>query len=393
MKIKSFILALAFTGSSVFAFAQKGELNSAKSNYDKYSVLKNAGNALGGNDASLKAAKTSIDKAVAHEKTMNDPSAWTYKALIYADLALKDSVPTTSAPLLNEAVAALQKAVSLDKEGANKENLEKVNNLLAQYHMNTGVKAYQDKNFKNAYEAFNKSLTYRPGDTTITYYAGLSAINGQDYPAAIKSYQGLVKTNFSENKQIYLDLSRIYALQKDTASAIRVAAEGSAKYPTDTELARQEIELNLLAGKEKEVIGRISAQAEKEPENKLYPFYLGVAYAAANDNAKAEEAYKKAIAIDPNFVDATLNIGGLILNNGIDLYNTANKLPQSKQKEYDAMMKKAHAEFDRALPYLQKATELSPNSRMAWENLRAYYQAKRNTAKIDEINKKLATIE
>ncbi|HEY1025130.1 MAG TPA: tetratricopeptide repeat protein, partial [Sphingobacteriaceae bacterium] len=335
----------------------------------------------------------SIDKAVAHEKTMNDPSAWTYKALIYADLALKDSVPTTSAPLLNEAVAALQKAVSLDKEGANKENLEKVNNLLAQYHMNTGVKAYQDKNFKNAYEAFNKSLTYRPGDTTITYYAGLSAINGQDYPAAIKSYQELVKTNFSENKQIYLDLSRIYALQKDTASAIRVAAEGSAKYPTDTELARQEIELNLLAGKEKEVIGRISAQAEKEPENKLYPFYLGVAYAAANDNAKAEEAYKKAIAIDPNFVDATLNIGGLILNNGIDLYNTANKLPQSKQKEYDAMMKKAHAEFDRALPYLQKATELSPNSRMAWENLRAYYQAKRNTAKIDEINKKLATIE
>src|SRR5690606_15680364 len=108
--------------------------------------------------------------------------------------------------------------------------------------------------------------------------------------------------------------------------------------------------------------------------------------------AKAEEAYKKAVAIDPEFADATLNLGGLILNNGIELYNTANKLPQNKQKEYDAMMKKAQAEFDRALPYLQKATELSPKSAMAWENLRAYYQAKRNQAKVDEINKTLKSL-
>ena len=97
MKIKSFILALAITGSSTFAFAQKGELNSAKSNYDKFSVLKDA-NSLALAQTNLKTAKASIDKAVAHEKTKNDPSAWVYKALIYTDLALLDSVPTTSTP-------------------------------------------------------------------------------------------------------------------------------------------------------------------------------------------------------------------------------------------------------------------------------------------------------
>jgi tetratricopeptide (TPR) repeat protein len=391
MNIKSLILAWVITGTSVFAFAQKGELNSAKSNYDKYTVLKSATPAVA--VTSLQSAKQSIDKAAQHEKTMNDPATWTYKALIYADLALLDSVPATSAPLLKEATSALEKAVSLDKAGANKDNLEEVNKLFAQYHLNAGVRAYQAKNFKEALKGFNASLGYRPGDTTITYYAGLSAINAQDYAAAIKAYQELVKTNFSNNNQIYLDLSRIYALQKDTAGAVRVAAEGSAKFPNDAELARQEIELSLLSGKQKETIGRITAQAEKEPKNKLYPFYLGVAYATMNDSEKAEEWYKKSIAIDPNYAEATLNLGGVILNKGIELYNGANKLPQSKQKEYETMMKKANAEFDRALPYLQKATELSPKSRMAWENLRAYYQAKRNTAKVAEINKTLQTLE
>lgn len=391
MNIKSLILALVMTGTSVVAFAQKGELNSAKSNYDKYTVLKGASSTIA--SGNLKSAKEAIDKAAAHEKTKDNPETWTYKALIYADLALLDSVPTTSTPLLNEATSALQKAVSLDKAGENKANIEEVNKLLAQYHMNAGVRAYQAKNFKDALKGFNNSLSYRPGDTTLTYYAGISAINAQDYPAAIKAYQELVKTNFSNNNQIYLDLSRIYAMQKDTTAAIKAAAEGSAKFPEDADLARQEIELNLLSGKQKETIGRITAQAEKEPKNRLYPFYLGVAYATLNDNSKAEEWYKKALAIDANYAEANLNLGGLILNKGIELYNAANKLPQSKQKEYDAMMKKANTEFDRALPYLQKATELSPKSRMAWENLRAYYQAKRNPTKVAEINKTIETLE
>ncbi len=391
MNIKSLILAFVITGTSVVAFAQKGELNSAKSNYDKYTLLKSASPAIAAGN--LQSAKTAIDKAAANQKTMNDPATWTYKALIYADLALLDSVPTKSAPLLSEAAAALEKATSLDKSGEYKGNLEDVNKLFAQYYLNAGVRAYQAKDFKEALKGFNKSLDYRPGDTTLSYYAGLSAINAQDYPAAIKAYQELVKSNFSNNNQIYLDLSRIYAIQKDTTSAIKVAAEGSAKFPTDAELARQEIELNLLAGKQKETIGRIMAQAEKEPNNKLYPFYLGVAYSTINENDKAEEWYKKSIALDPNYAEANLNLGGLILNKGIELYNGANKLPQSKQKEYEAMMKKANGEFDRALPYLQKATELSPKSRMAWENLRAYYQAKRNPTKVAEINKTIQTLD
>lgn len=387
MKMRSFLLAAVFTASSVCAFAQKGELNTAKASYDKFMVLKDAASMTLA-APNLKNAKTSIDKAVVHEKTKGDAGAWTYKALIYGQLALQDTVPATSAPIMAEAKAAYKQATTLDTDGANKALLSELDGVFSQYEVNTGVKAYQTNQYAEAFTAFNNALNYRPGDTTITYYAGLSAINAKNYAEGIKKYEQLTKTNFSANPSIYLDLSRLYAMNGDTAKAIQIASEGSAKY-NDSQLATQEIELSLIAGKEKEVITKIAAQAEKDPKNKLYPYYLGIAYSTAGDAVKAEESYLKAIAIDPQFADATVNLAGVKLNKGIAIYNAANKLPQSKQKEYETMIKQSNVLFDEALPYLQKAVELDGKSRIALENLKTYYLVKKDQVKMEEINKRL----
>ena len=389
MKIKSLLISGSFFVLSLTTYAQKSELRSAKSNYDKYAGLK--GNTVMASIAipSLSAAKEAIDKATIHEKTKDDASGWTYKALIYADLALLDSVETKTAPLVADANAALKKAVELDVKGDNKDNINVAGWLLAQYYLNKGVREFQGSNFASAYQSFNNGLVYLPADTTFTYYAGLSAVNAQQYPQAIEKYNALTKTNFSALNIVYLDLSKLYALSKDTASAIRIAGEGAKKFPNDTQLATQEIELSLVSGKQKETIEKIEAQLQKEPNNKSLAFYLGIAYSAIKNYTKAEDAYKKALAIDLNYLDANINLGGMIMNNGIELYNKANKLPTNKQKEYDAMMKQAQAEFDKAYPYIQKAISLDPKSIMALENLRTYYIVKRNNAKADEVKKQI----
>ena len=60
--MKSLVFAFALLGCAYSASAQKGELSTAKSNYEKYIALKDAGSlALAG--PSLTIAKTSIDKA------------------------------------------------------------------------------------------------------------------------------------------------------------------------------------------------------------------------------------------------------------------------------------------------------------------------------------------
>jgi len=392
MKIKSFILAAAFSASTLVVCAQKGEVASAKSNYEKFLGLKDANSMLLAMP-NLSAAKTSVDKAVVHAKTMEDPGAWTYKALIYGEYALLDTVPATSKPLIEEAKAAYKKALELDKAGANKAELENAKGaIFSQYELNQGVKAYQLSDFSSAYASFNNALAYRPGDTTITYYAGLSAINAKNYKAGIQSYESLIKTNFSANNQIYLDLSRLYTMEGDTARAIAVASEGATKY-NDTQLATQEIELSLMSGKQKEVITKITDQAQKNPTNKLYPYYLGIAYSTIGQSDKAEEAYIQALKIDPEFADASINIGGILLNKGINLYNDANQLPQNKQKEYDDMIKRADLEFEKAFPYLNKASQIDPKSRIALDNLKTYYIIKKNQAKVDEIAAKIESLD
>ena len=229
MKIKSFLTFVAFLAIQTAVFAQKGELNGAKTNYEKYVQLKDAGTAALGL-SSLNSAKLSIEKASVNEKTMNLPEVWVYKAMILGDLALTDTVSLSADKTFSEAKAAFQKTVELDKEGQNKGNLDRANNLFAQYELNKGVKAYQERNYEAAFNGFNNSLTHKPGDTTLTYYAGLAAINSQNYAGAIEKYNTLLKTNFSANKEIALDLSRIYALQKDTANAIKVAGEYGTKF-------------------------------------------------------------------------------------------------------------------------------------------------------------------
>ena len=373
---------------SVSAYAQKSAVSSAKSEYDKFTGLKNP-NTMSIALPSLNNAKASIDKAVVHEKTKNDPSAWAYRALIYGELAVLDTVPATADPLVNEAVISMKKATELDTEGKNKALVENAGKLLAQYNLNKGVREFQSKKYAEAYDSFDKGSTYLPGDTIFNYYGALAAINMNSLDKAVAKYNNLLNTNFSGLPTVYLDLSRIHLMQKDTTKAIQVAAEGSKKFPDNAQLATQEIELSLMSGKQKEVIDKISAQAQKDPKNKTYPYYLGIAYNSIKDFGKAEEAYKQAVAIDPNFVDANLNLASVIMNNGIDMLNKANKLPTSKQAEYTASVKKANAELDRALPYLQKAVELDPKSRIGLENLRTYYILKKNNAKADEIKKQL----
>lgn len=387
-KIKPILAgAIIMLVCSANGFAQKNELNKAKSNYSKFSELKGVGTPALGME-NLKTAKTAIDKAVAHEKTSGLAETWLYAALVNADMALVDSAAAQGyIAVASEAVA---KTKSLDEKKEHAQNLEIAERTLAQYELNRGVKAFEKQDYKGSYEAFNNGLKYMPGDTTFIYYAGLAAINAQDYDNAIARYKELAAIDsFSNQSQIYLDLSKLYVMKGDTAAGIKYIEEGVNRFPNNNDLATQNIELNLMTGNEEKVINTIKKQIEKDPQNKNLHFYLGIAYGAAKDNENAEAAYKKAVEIDPAYADAYVNLGGLILNRGIDVYNAANQLSSDKQKEYEEEVKKAQAIFDSALPYLQKAAELQPESRLSWQNLRTYYEIKENKEKVAEIDAKM----
>lgn len=386
MKVKSILLGTLVLATSA-AFAQTSNLRKAKTSYNKFNEVKSVGNAaLGISD--LTTAKEALDKAIEHEKTMNLAETWTYYALVNADLASLDSTDAAE-QYFQKAVEARDKAVSLDTEKENEQNLNILGSILAQYELNKGAKLWDDQDFQGAYSAFDSGLTYLPGDTTLLYYSGMAAVNAQDYDKALAKYVELVPIDsFSNNRQIILDVSRLYLMKGDTTNAIKYAEIGTQKYPEDGEMATQHIELNLMAGNDEQTIKAINDQVSKDPDNKNLHYYLGIAYSETGDIEKAEASYKKALEIDANYLDANINLGGLILNKGIDHFNKTNNA-NLQQAEYDAEIKKAYDIFDTALPYLEKAVEIDSKSQVALTNLKRYYEIKEDKAKIDELQARL----
>ncbi|UEG55233.1 tetratricopeptide repeat protein [Mucilaginibacter daejeonensis] len=413
-----FLMAGAICLFSATAFAQKSELSTAQSEYDKYETLRQNKSTANMAATSLTTAKTSIDKASANEKTANLPQTYALKGAIYGVLAYSDTVAATSTPLFNTAAEAVKKAKETDTKGEYKKLTDAANQYLAYYQLNKGVKEFQGQKFEDAYKSFDAYRTVYPEDTTAIFYTGLAAANSKNYPAAIAQYKKLVTTNYSKRADIYADLSNIYLMSKDTTAALNAVSEGVSKFPNSAALRGREVEIALQQGKQAEFVGKIEQAIATDPKNKTLYFYSGVAHGkiaeasekaakAAKDPAakaaalktrqenldKAAAAYQKAVELDPNYFDANLNMGYVLMTPAVDDYNTANKLPQAKQKEYNALMAKVTAAVDKAKPYLEKAVELDPKSAAALGNLRNYYIIKKDNVKTAEIKKKIDALQ
>jgi tetratricopeptide (TPR) repeat protein len=412
MKIK-FLMTGLLAFITATTFAQKGELTTAQTEYEKFEGLRSQP-ALA--IPSLNKAKESIDKASANAKTAALPQTYAVKASVYGTLAELDTVATTSLPLFTTASEALQKAKELDTKGENKKLIDNANIVLARYQLNKGVKEYQAQKYDQAYKSFDFYRSVLPEDTNAILYTGLAAAGAKNYPAAITNYNKLVTTKYSKAEGVYNDLVLLYLNTKDTTNALKTITDALVKYPNSADLRRTEIEISLQQGKQKEVLDKITSAIANDPKNKNLYYYAGLVYSNIGDAAsqkiakattankaalqaekdqnfqKAGDMYKKALEIDPNYFEANLNLGYVIISPAIDAYNAANKLPTNQQKAYDAAMAKTNAQFDLAKPYLLKAVELNPKSYDALNNLLTYYKGKKDTANIAKINAQIAAL-
>ncbi|MDB5026103.1 MAG: hypothetical protein JWP78_3858 [Mucilaginibacter sp.] len=425
MKIK--VLMAALLGViTINAFAQKGELSNAQTEYEKYDGLARANFVLA--KPSLINAKTSIDKASANAKTAALPQTYALKAAIYASIAYKDTVQTTAVTEIATSQEALSKAKETDTKKEYTKLIQHASLELAQIQLDKGVKAYQNKKYDEAYGAFDAAQKIIPDDTTAMLYTGISAANAKNYPAAISNYNKLLATGYKDKAKIYADMPTLYLLNKDTAGAVKVISEAVTKYPTNGDLRKEEIEVSLQAGQQSNLVSKIETAIKADPNNKALYYYAGLTYSQvaeslqkdidklqkadakgtkaksgskpvanpqiaklqqtrAENFAKAADAYKKAVEIDHNYFEAILNLGYVSMAPAIDAYNAARFL--NDQKAYDAEMKKVTAQFEVAKPYLLKAVELNPQSVDALTNLKSYYLGIRDTENANATQKKI----
>ncbi|TRX35122.1 hypothetical protein FNW52_11865 [Flavobacterium sp. ZT3R18] len=204
-------------------------------------------------------------------------------------------------------------------------------------------------------------------DTVNLYNAASTSISIKNYDNAVKYYEELIRINYSGKGTVF------YAVNKNTkAEESFVSASVRA--------------LSVNVGTHEKPRNEVSASKKLEINKNLAFIYL-----EKNDAVKTEMRYNKVLELDPNCIDAYINIAYVKLGSKKDLVDQMNSLGNSpKEMElYDQLKIKKDEIVRSAIPYLKKALLIEPKNQDVAKSLLGVYRALDMTAEYDELKARI----
>lgn len=310
-------------------------------------------------------------------------------------------------------------------------------NPLIQKANNDAINAYNAKNYAEAGKKFEETyyLLAASGqnDGQILYNAALSYMNAKDADKAINAYKKLIDTNYTgvqtsysaknkktgkvENfdkgtwdlvkqssdytdfktetsKNIEQDLYDLYGTllvdNNRNDEAITFLEKAIAKYPKNARFGTLQGLAYFKAGKTDEFAKSLRATLEKNPNDAMNWYNLGVIL--SNEEANKEEAkkaFEKAISIDPKMENAYQNLGNLLMG---DDSKAVNEIRAAKGAERDRLLEVRRERFKTAIPVFEKWYSINPNNIEVVSMLKGLYQSTKNDAKYNEFKAKEAAL-
>lgn len=336
----------------------------------------------------LDKAKIAIDKASENEKSKSNPKTWMYRGQIYTTIFTTEEWKSLSEKPLVEALNAYNKLKETDTKGRYADELNQGMNFVTVKLFEAGVNDFNAQAYESAIENFGYILGMNPEDTVALYNSALAAERSGNNELTREFYGKLIEMEYDQ-PEMYRSLGNNYLTTEDTASALKVIEQGRARYPEYNGLVIDELNIYIAQGKLKEAIGKLEAAIKVDPENKTLYFALGAAADNIQNFPKAIEAYKKAIALDGNYFAANYNLGALFYNKGVNLVQDANKISFNDTKAYEKAKANFIAEFNKALPYLEKSLELEPEDKNTLISLKEIYVRLGDLEKSKEMKQRL----
>ncbi|MFM9143508.1 MAG: tetratricopeptide repeat protein [Bacteroidota bacterium] len=200
-------------------------------------------------------AKTSIDEAVVHPKTMTTAKAWFYRGEvhlgIYGDTTWGPKFPDA----LNIAWESYRRCIELDTKNDHKEDAAKKVLTIQGALYNEGVEAYVSKNYTHALGRFEQLLSVTPNDTSVLFNAALTAGKMDSTAKALRYWKALLDNQYNK-PGVYVELARLSKLSGDTSAALTYLAQGRQAHPNDIGLVIDELNIYLSQGKQEMAIGK-----------------------------------------------------------------------------------------------------------------------------------------
>ena len=192
---------------------------------------------------------------------------------------------------------------------------------------------------------------------------------------------------------IYNSLATIQMEEGDTAAAVAILIEGRKKYPDNFNLLIAETNIYLSSKQNDKAMANLVEAIKTDPENPTIHYAVGVNYALMGDVAQAEKAYLKAVELNADYFEANYNLGALYVNEAAQVIDSANKLPLSAVKEYDALKVQADDILKKSIPFLENASRLDSKDKSTLLSLKEIYTRLQMYEKMKEVNDKLSALE
>jgi tetratricopeptide (TPR) repeat protein len=336
LQILSFLLLINIT-----AFAQKDQIKDAQSLFDK-----------GKSDEAL-VILNKTEYLILNAPNEDKADFYFLKGNVLKDLAGKNVDAANNFTLASQ---CYQDVFIYENESGKFKFTVKANAALKELKSSLVNGAMADFNagkFKESADKSYKVYLFDKKDTLNLFNAAASSVNAKDYESAIKYYERLKKINFSGKGVLYFATNKktkeedAFVSPKARQSAID---QGLFEKPRTETVASKKIEVN-------------NNLAYSYMENKNYP--------------KAEEIYNYVLELNPNYIDAYINLAYLKLQQKKDLADEISSLgttPAEMQK-YDKLNARKDDIARSAIPYLQKALSIEPKNTDAAKTLLGVYRS------------------
>lgn len=334
----------------------------------------------GGDSNKPMEAASYIDRAIQHEKSKLKSKTWVYRGDIYYLMASSENNTCDQALII--AKESYLKAKEVDTKGIKEDEISFGLSAVSNLAYNSGLNAYNSQTFDKASENFELSATTLADagmkDSLYMYSlfnAALSYESAGNLDKAIEMYEGCASTGY-ETKQCYYRIIGAYQNADLLDSSLEYIKKGKEMFPEEPEFLIQETNYYLKAKEFEKAEGNLKMAIGNDPDNAMLYFVLGTAMDQLGKTKGAAEAYKKAISIDENYLDAYHNLGATYVNNSVSIKEKINELDfRSDKAEIEQLERESEEALSNAIPFLEKALELEPRNEQVMNSLKSIYFA------------------
>jgi tetratricopeptide (TPR) repeat protein len=348
----------------------------------------------------LDRAVTAIRLAMAEPENQQNENAWFSQAKIYTAVAAsqkpeyKDLEPNA----IQLAFESFQKAFELDQTGKIKllsGPVEAEKLIGAAYDVGTAL--YNQQRFSDAAKAFEISVNTgllidieKSNEVFLgaIFNTAFSAEKAGNNAMAKQYYQKLVDLE-SDQPFVYTALAVIFKEEDDFDNAGKYADMAVELFPDNYNALINAASIHLMIENSERASVILSAMSEQFADNAIVFFAKGVALDQIGMSEEAEQAYLRAIELNPEYFDAVFNLAVHYVQRGVAIMEVADAIPPTEMARYNAEKAKADDVFRKAIPMLEKALEMSPDNIPVMATLKDIYVHLRMMDKATELNEQI----